>query len=276
MRVASGGGPNRHPASVRIRRGPGIRRRRPSRPPQRFIRLPERRRGCSVSALACSRIHVQKRRCPRPSLAAGSSGRQLHIANRRGDQLAEHSVIASLRSGWLSLALATFQHIGFVGLDNAGELSRLPAARNQCRQREAVLTASPQRTSDACTASTQDFATHRCPVRETGSERQPSRIAVKARQRRACRCIERLPAALALIPAQASRLATRNSAGSAAMRAPAVFADARLDCGQRASREHSLDFPALRCAELVNLGEPSLKLLVIHHLRLPLRKENIT
>ena len=162
------------------------------------------------------------------------------------------------------LALAAFQHVGFVGLEDAGKLSRIPASggKEPVPPAEGRVDGKP---------ATHGGRAHRVPVRETGSERQPSLLAVKARQRRACRCIERLSATLALISAQAARLAARHGAGSAAMRAPAVLAHARLDRGQRsrrlrASGEHCPGFLALRGAELVNLREPGLKLLVIHHL----------
>ena len=134
-----------------------------------------------------------------------------------------------------------------VGLDNVGELLRIPASggREPAPAAEGRADGKP---------ATHGGRMHRFPVRETGSERQPSLLAVEARQRRPCRCIERLPAALALILVQDSRLAARNGAGSAEMRPPAVRAQARPG------------FPALRGAELFNLGESSLDLLVIHHL----------
>ena len=60
----------------------------------------------------------------------------------------------------------------------------------------------------------------------------------------------------------------------------AMSADGRLDVkgvlNPLASGEQFLGFPAVRRVELVNLGEPGLKLLVIHHLSSPVsHKEQI-
>ena len=115
-------------------------------------------------------IDRRKNRADRHAAAVG--GNQNRNLLGRQAALARLPAAATRLAIKVPLALAAFRHVGFVGLDDAGKLSRIPASGGK----EPVPPAEGR--ADGKPA-THGGRAHRFPVRETGPEFQPSLLAVR-------------------------------------------------------------------------------------------------
>ena len=158
-------------------------------------------------------------------------------------------------------ALVAEQHEGFVGLDDAGQgrIGRFGGKKAM---------APPESGADRH-ATAFGRGDNRIALTQRPAELEPALLLPQPGQRGAGQRVEALAALLAAEPPHAVRCAATDRRAVTAMRAPALIAQAPLDCrrhrrARRSPRQHLLKLKALIGRQVVNLRKPRPKGPVLH------------